>query len=59
MKVFHKDSFAGKVLPEEKKTQKTVEPPLAESSSGKNPLVPEEAPSIPATEKGAKNPLIP
>ena len=60
MKVFRKDSFTGKILPEEGKMQKTVELPRADSDSTKNPLIPEDAPSIPATEKGAKkNPLIP
>lgn len=60
MKVFRKNSFTGKILPEEGKTQKTVEPPRAAAGCGKNPLLPEDEPSIPAKQKGAKkNPLIP
>ncbi len=59
MKVFRKDSFTG-ILPEEGKTQKTLELQRAVSDSGKNPLLPEDEPLIPALEKGAKeNPLIP
>ena len=60
MKVFRKDSFTGKIMPEEGKTQKTVELPRVDSDSGKNPLLPEDSPSIPSKQKGAKkNPLIP
>jgi hypothetical protein len=53
MKIFRKDSFTG-ILPEEGKTQKTVELQRAVSDSGKNPLLPEDAPSIPTQEKGVK-----